>query len=76
MWLQKPGSGGLEPAGITASALWGAGCSLLPLPIGHALSTAVYLMTFFYVFAFWPIQSLVERLFDRHRRREADAQKP
>jgi hypothetical protein len=72
--------------GITGIALWGAGCCLLYLawslaqvlapPIDHALSTAVYLMTFFYIFAFWPIQSLVERLFDGRRQRGNGAQNP
>ena len=42
----------LEPHGGTAPAA------------RRRLRTAVYLMSFFYVFAFWPIQSLVERLFD------------
>lgn len=60
--------------GIAALTLWGTGCYLLhlawsltralPPPLDDALSTAVYLITFFYIFAFWPIQSLVERLFD------------
>ena len=60
--------------GIAALALWGAGCYLLhfawqftqelPPPANDALSTAVYLVTFFYIFAFWPIQTLVERLFE------------
>jgi hypothetical protein len=36
----------------------------LPPPFDTALGTAVYLITFFYIFAFWPIQSLVERLLD------------
>ena len=36
----------------------------LPPPLADALGTAVYLITFFYIFAFWPIQSLVERLLD------------
>ena len=59
--------------GIVAIGFWGAGCCLLYLawsltqtlspPLSDALSTAVYLLTFFYIFAFWPIQSLVERLF-------------
>jgi hypothetical protein len=73
--------------GIAAIALWGAGCCLLylawslarvlPAPINHVLSTTLYLTTFFYIFAFWPIQSLVERLFDGHsRQREVGAQKP
>jgi apolipoprotein N-acyltransferase len=58
---------------LTAIALWGIGCYLLhfawsitqalPSPLNDALSTAVYLITFFYIFAFWPIQSLVEWLF-------------
>lgn len=60
--------------GMTAIALWGGGCYLLhlawslsqglPPPLDDALSTAVYLITFFHIFAFWPIQKLVERLFD------------
>ena len=59
--------------GMAAITLWGSGCYLLhvawsftralPPPLDDALSTAVYLITFFYIFAFWPIQSLVERLF-------------
>jgi len=59
--------------GIAAIALWAAGCWLLylgwrlaqslPPPLGDGLSTAVYLVTFFYIFAFWPIHGLVERLF-------------
>ena len=58
--------------GIAAITLWGVGCYLLylawyltqalPSPANDALSTAVYVVTFFYIFAFWPIQSLVERL--------------
>jgi hypothetical protein len=54
--------------GLGAIALWGTGCYLLhfawsitqalPSPLNDALSTAI-----FYIFAFWPIQSLVERLF-------------
>ena len=72
---------------LAAITLWGAGCGLLylasrltqtvPPPLNDGLSTAVYLMTFFYIFAFWPIQSLVERLFGGlQRRRAAGAQKP
>jgi hypothetical protein len=67
--------------GIAAIALWGAGCYLLylassltqalPSPLGDILRTVVYLLTFFYIFAFWPIQSLVERLFEGHERRRA-----
>jgi hypothetical protein len=34
----------------------------LPPPLDDALSTAVYLIAF-YIFALWPFQSLVERLF-------------
>lgn len=59
--------------GMVAIGLWGAGCGLLylawsftralPPPFNDGLSTAVYLLTFFYIFAFWPIHSLVERLF-------------
>jgi hypothetical protein len=73
--------------GLAAIALWGVGCGLLylgwsftqalPPPLGDALSTAVYLITFFYIFAFWPIQSLVERLFAGSlRHRGVGAQKP
>jgi hypothetical protein len=37
----------------------------------------VYLITFFHIFGFWPIQSLVERLLDARRRRcGGGAQKP
>ena len=60
--------------GLAAIALWAAGCGLLhlvwstaralPPPLDDALSTAVYVITFFYILAFWPIQTLVERLFD------------
>ena len=59
--------------GMAAITLWGSGCYLLhvawsftralPPPLDDALSAAVYLITFFYIFAFWPLQSLVERLF-------------
>jgi hypothetical protein len=59
---------------MTAIALWGGGCYLLhlacsltqarPPPPDDAASTAVYLITFFYIFAFWQIENLVERLFD------------
>jgi hypothetical protein len=59
--------------GLARIALWGAGCGLLylawgiaqalPPPLNDALRIAVYLITFFYIFAFWPIQSLVERWF-------------
>ena len=59
-------------------ALWGGGCYLLYLAWhartawseahADAIGTAIYLVTFFYVFAFWPIQAAVERLFGRARR--------
>lgn len=72
--------------GMVAIALWGAGCGVLYLawsiaqalspPASHALSTAVYLITFFYIFAFWPIQSLVERLFAGRARATGSGQKP
>ena len=65
--------------GLAAIALWGAGCGLLhlawgvtralPPPLDDALSTVVYVITFFYILAFWPIQSLVERLFAGRRPR-------
>jgi hypothetical protein len=72
---------------ILAIGLWGAGCCLLYLawsltqmlspPFNDGLSTAVYLVTFFYIFAFWPIHSLVERLFAGRPRAAVGAdQKP
>lgn len=58
---------------LIALALWSAGCGLLYLgwnatqvlafPGRNVLATILYLITFFYVFAFWPIHSLVERLY-------------
>lgn len=69
---------------LIALALWSAGCGLLylgwnatqtlPLPGKDALATLLYLITFFYVFAIWPIHSLVERLHRPPRR--GDAQRP
>jgi hypothetical protein len=54
-------------------AIWGAGCCLLYLAWhartswsethADAIGTALYLVTFFYLFAFWPIHAAVERLF-------------
>jgi hypothetical protein len=54
-------------------ALWGGGCYLLYLAWhartawseahADAIGTALYLVTFFYLFAFWPIHAAVERLF-------------
>jgi hypothetical protein len=54
-------------------AIWGAGCWLLYLAWhartswsethADAIGTALYLVTFFYLFAFWPIHAAVERLF-------------
>jgi hypothetical protein len=60
---------------VVALALWGGGCYLLYLawsasaaladPLNDVLGTAIYLITFFYLFAFWPILALVDRLFGR-----------
>ena len=54
-------------------AIWGRGCYLLYLAwhartawsAAHAdaIGTALYLVTFFYLFAFWPIHAALERLF-------------
>ena len=54
-------------------AIWGSGCYLLYLawhartgwsePYADAIGTALYLVTFFYLFAFWPIHAAVEKLF-------------
>jgi hypothetical protein len=58
---------------ILALALWGAGGYLLYLawvasatltePLNDLVGTAVYLVTFFYLFAIWPILSGLDRLF-------------
>jgi len=58
---------------VLALALWGGGCYLLYLawtasaalaePLSDVVGTAIYLITFFYLFAFWPILALVDRLF-------------
>lgn len=72
---------------MAAIALWGAGCCLLylawnisqalPPPFDDGLRTALYLVTLFYIFAFWPIHNLVERLFAGRSRATARAdQKP
>lgn len=60
---------------VAALALWGGGCYLLYLawnasavlaePLNDLVGTAIYLVTFFYLFAFWPILALVDRLFRR-----------
>lgn len=34
----------------------------LPAPYGDVFGTAIYLITFFYVFAFWPILGTAEKL--------------
>jgi hypothetical protein len=56
-----------------ALAIWGSGCYLLYVawhartswsePYANAIGTALYLVTFFYLFAFWPILTAVETLF-------------
>ena len=56
-------------------AIWGGGCYLLYLAWqarasfsathADAVGTAVYVVTFFYLFAFWPINLVVDRLFGR-----------
>ena len=58
---------------ILALALWGArrlpalsrlgGERDLPEPLNDLVGTAVYLVTFFYLFAIWPILSGLDRLF-------------
>jgi hypothetical protein len=60
---------------ILALALWSAGGGLLYLawtasatlaePLNDVIGTAVYLVTFFYLFAIWPILSGLDRLFRR-----------
>jgi hypothetical protein len=60
---------------LLALAIWGGGCYLLYLAwhartgwserYADAIGIAVYLVTFFYLFAFWPIQAAVEALFRR-----------
>jgi hypothetical protein len=60
---------------LTVLGIWCAGCGLLYLAwqarasfsAAHAdaVGTAVYLLLFFYLFAFWPISLLVDRLVDR-----------
>jgi hypothetical protein len=60
---------------LTVLGIWCAGCGLLYLAwqarasfsAAHAdaVGTAVYLLLFFYLFAFWPISLLVDRLFGR-----------
>jgi hypothetical protein len=62
---------------LLALAIWGGGCWLLhlawdlrlhlPEPYHDAIGTAVYLVTFFYIFAFWPILAGIERLGGRRR---------
>ena len=71
---------------LLALAIWGGGCWLLhlawdlrlhlPEPYHDAIGTAVYLVTFFYIFAFWPIHSLVDRLFARPSSAAGSDQKP
>jgi hypothetical protein len=64
-----------DRAAVLALALWGAGGYLLylawrtaetlPDRWGDIAVTGIYLVTFFYVFAFWPILVAVEKLFRR-----------
>lgn len=54
-------------------AIWGGGCYVIYLAwhartawsetYADAIGTALYLVTFFYLFAFWPIHAALERLF-------------
>ena len=56
-----------------ALAIWAGGCYLLYVAwhariswserYADAIGTALYLVTFFYLFAFWPILTAVEKLF-------------
>jgi hypothetical protein len=58
---------------MLALAIWGGGGALLwlawdtrlrvPEPYHDVVGTAVYVATFFYIFAIWPILTGVERLF-------------
>ena len=60
---------------LLALTIWGSGCCLLYLgwqaranfseAHADAIGTAIYLVTFFYLFAFWPITTAVDRLFGR-----------
>jgi hypothetical protein len=64
-----------DRAALLALALWGVGGYLLylawraaealPDRWGDIAVTGIYLVTFFYVFAFWPILVAVEKLFRR-----------
>ena len=67
-----------------ALAIWGSGCYLLYVawhartgwsePYADAIGTALYLVTFFYLFAFWPILTAVEKLFGGLRARSGGRQ--
>jgi hypothetical protein len=60
-----------------ALAIWAGGCYLLYVAwhariswserYADAIGTALYLVTFFYLFAFWPILTAVEKLFGGRR---------
>ena len=64
-----------DRSALLALTLWGVGGYLLylswrtaealPPPWGSIALTGIYLVTFFYVFAFWPILVAVEKLFRR-----------
>jgi len=61
-----------DRAALLALSLWGGGCYLLylgwraadglPGPWSDIAVTGIYLVTFFYVFAFWPILVVVEKV--------------
>ena len=67
-------------------AIWGAGCGLLYLawhartawsePYANAIGMALYLVTFFYLFAFWPIHAAVEKLFGARARAPQEGASP
>ena len=71
---------------MLALALWSAGAWLLYLaweasailaePLNDLVGTAVYLVTFFYLFAIWPILVGVERLFCGFARSGGPAAEP
>jgi hypothetical protein len=64
-----------DRSALLALLLWGVGAYLLylgwraaealPLPWGNITVFGIYLVTFFYIFAFWPILVAVEKSFRR-----------
>jgi RsiW-degrading membrane proteinase PrsW (M82 family) len=58
---------------VLALGIWALGAGLLFLawdlrtafqpPLDDLVGTAIYLVTFFYIFALWPISLLVDRVF-------------